>query len=137
MAKHSATLNPNSKMPEYDYSKTFHPTTSSIIKWYQAPMGLDEKYNWGLLTMEEYAEWQKLHQADEENDAEKMAENIACDETAQEFSEDELHVGTFWKNDTESRQNLSSDDYSSFLSENNIDVTNRTAVDIDSLLQEN
>ena len=85
---------------------------SPLIKWYQTSMSYEEKYRLGLLTYAEYQAWQA-----------ELAAQAASDNSSD----------TFWKNDDEIRENISSDDYSDFLSANSIDVSNKTNVDFDSL----
>lgn len=89
--------------------------TGPILKWYQVKMTYEEKARFNLLTYYEYCEWmEELRKAEEEKSTAK----------------------TFWGNDTELRSNVSSDEYEDFLSKNNIDVSNRTAIDFDALVNE-
>ena len=88
---------------------------SPLIKWYQTPMTYEQKYRLGLLTLEEYEEWQR-QLAEEEKAASQPS--------------------TFWGNDDGDRENLASDAYNDFLNANNIDISNNNSVDIDSLLGE-
>jgi len=97
---------------------------SPLIKWYNTSMTYEEKYKLGLLTYPEYLEWQK-----------ELAEEAAKKEAA-ETEATSMHSDTFWQNDTTDRSNISSDEYNDFLNNNNIDVSNKTAVDFDALCGE-
>lgn len=88
---------------------------SPLIKWFHTTMTKEEKYKLGLLSYDEYAEWQK------ELEAEEKPDNTP---------------NTFWKDDTETRDNISQESYEDFLANNSIDVSNKTAVDFDSLFAE-
>lgn len=108
--------------------------STKIIKWYQTKLTYEEKYRFGHLTYPEYIEWQnELYlQYCEEN-------NINPDGTPASESEPEDKAynatsSTFWKDDTSARNNVSSDEYNDFLSENNIDVSNNNTVDVSSIL---
>ncbi len=93
---------------------------SGLIKWYRVDMSYEDKYRFGLLTYQEYQEWMKLLNAESGN---------------VETEDKENESDTFWRNDTEERRNVSSSEYESFLSANNVDVSNRNAVDFDMLSQ--
>lgn len=93
---------------------------SPVLKWYQVKMSYEEKARFNLLTYAELLEWQK----------EMMEE-----QSGQSGSEDKSAVQgkTFWAQDEAERLNVSSNDYESFLAENNIDVSNRNSVSFDEL----
>jgi len=86
---------------------------SPLIKWYQTTMTKEEKFKLGLLTYEEYLEWQ-----------EELARNANGDSD------------TFWRNDDANRENLSKEEYDDFLANNSIDIANKSAVDFDALFAE-
>lgn len=95
---------------------------SPLIKWYQATMSKEEKYKLGLMTYDEYLEWQEeLANAPEE-----------LESADTEGSESVNH--TFWEDDDGDRENLSSDSYSDFLAENGLDISNKNTVNVDELL---
>ena len=96
-----------------------------IIKWYQTNMTYEEKYRFGHITYEEYCAWmyELMNQA--------QSGGGAGDSTP---TADER--GTFWHNDQAERTNLSSNDYNDFLSQNNVDISNRSTVDFDKLASE-
>ncbi len=97
---------------------------SGLIKWYRVEMSYEDKYRFGLLTYQEYLEWMKLLNA-ESGDT----------DTATETATGERMSDTFWRDDTAERKNVSSSEYESFLSTNNVDVSNRNVVDFDMLSQ--
>lgn len=92
-----------------EYTKKYK---SPLIKWYTTNISNEDKLRLGLMTYPEYVAWQQ----------ELMKEAAGA-----------AGSNTFWKDDTEVRENMSTDDYESFLSQNSIDVSNRTAVDFDAL----
>lgn len=87
-----------------------------IIKLYQQKLSYEEKYKLGILTYPEYVQWQQELMEEQEKEKEKSEEG-----------------STFWSADGGNRDNISDDDYNDFLAQNNIDVTNSTYVDFDSL----
>lgn len=92
-----------------------------IIKWYHVKMTYEEKFRFGLLTYPEYCAWMQ-----------ELAEAQGV-----ETSESSSGSGkTFWANDDGERLNVSSEEFSDFLSQNNIDVSNNATVDIAALLAE-
>ena len=95
-----------------------------IIKWYQTNMTYEEKYRFGHITYEEYCAWmyELMNQAQNGSQGDSTP-------TADER-------GTFWHNDRAERTNLSSNDYNDFLSQNNVDISNRSTVDFDKLASE-
>lgn len=106
-----------------------HPVPQKLIKWYEVKMTYEEKYRFGLLTYGEYIEWmQELQDAETVNDTQE----VAC--ASGELTEDDK--GTFWHKDGGERKNVSSGDYTEFLSENHVDVSNRNTVDFDKLATE-
>lgn len=96
-----------------------------IIKWYQTNMTYEEKYRFGHITYEEYCAWMYELM----NQAQSGAGSGDSTPTADER-------GTFWHNDQAERTNLSSNDYNDFLSQNNVDISNRSTVDFDKLASE-
>ncbi|MCR4678234.1 MAG: hypothetical protein K5679_05720 [Lachnospiraceae bacterium] len=96
-----------------------------IIKWYQTNMTYEEKYRFGHITYEEYCAWmyELMNQA--------QSGGGVGDSTP--TADDR---GTFWHNDQAERTNLSSNDYNDFLSQNNVDISNRSTVDFDKLASE-
>ncbi|MBO4617798.1 MAG: hypothetical protein J5717_10610 [Lachnospiraceae bacterium] len=100
-----------------------------IIKWYQTNMTYEEKYRFGHITYEEYCAWMyELMNAQQNGDAQGEGAGGAAP------SADER--GTFWHNDQAERTNISSNDYNDFLSQNNVDISNRSTVDFDKLASE-
>lgn len=87
---------------------------SPLVKWYMTNISNEDKFRLGLMTYPEYLAWQE--------------------ELAREAAGAGGGSDTFWRDDTESRENMSADDYESFLSQNSIDISNRTAVDFDALV---
>ena len=127
---------------------------SPLIKWYQATMTKEEKYKLGMMTVDEYYEWQAELAAEEEA---KKAEEAHSDEkkpdhgklTAyleklvaagpvkdSEDSEEEHKNHTFWEDDDGDRSNMSNDSYAAFLAQNGVDVSNSNTVDFSALLKE-
>lgn len=106
----------NMAPPEYKF-------TGNILKWYNVKMSYEEKYRFGVLTYEEYCAWQYELMC--------MASGTTTQNQADALSEDEH----FWDSDANARLNLSQDDYSSFLANNNIDVSNNTTLNMDELLK--
>lgn len=108
--------------------------STKIIKWYQTKLTYEEKYRFGHLTYPEYIEWQNelyLQYCEENNlnpDGTPASESELGDKAYNATS------STFWKDDTSARNNVSSDEYNDFLSENNIDVSNNNTVDVSSIL---
>lgn len=99
----------------------FRPS-GPIIKWYNVKMTYEEKFRFGLLTYPEYCAWmQEIAEAQNE-EAEKKPSSGGGK--------------TFWANDDGERMNVSADEFSDFLSQNNIDVTNNATVDIAALFDE-
>ncbi len=86
----------------------------TIIKWYQVKMSYEEKYRFGVITYPEFLEWQQ--------------------ELMKEGSEQDT-PNTFWAHDDALRQNVSSADYSSFLNQNNIDISNNTTLNMEEILR--
>ncbi len=86
---------------------------SPVIKWYETKLSYEEKYRFGKLTPQEYMEWMQ--------ELSKKAE-------------EDSH--TFWQNDTEARNNISSSEYEEFLANNHVDIRNDTTVDVEKLLGE-
>lgn len=100
--------------------------SAPIIKWYQTKLTYEDKYRFGHLSVYEYYVWMNELMAKENEDAESESDSVY----------ESNGSSTFWKDDTQERTNVSNDEYASFLSENNIDVSNTTKVDIDSILAE-
>lgn len=105
-------------------------STDTIIKRFWINYSYEEKFRLGIMTPQEYAAWQMelFQKQQEEQEAERAAK--------EEASAAEIEGGTFWANDKAVRMNLSSDDYSKFLAENGLDVTNTTAVDVGQLIRQ-
>ena len=99
-----------------------------IVKWYETEMSIEDKARFNLLTYPEYVQW--VNEQLEKQRAEMGAEG-ACGATGSADGR-----STFWENDTEERTNVDSSEYEAFLDKNNIDVSNRTAVDFDALYAE-
>lgn len=97
-----------------------------VIKWYQTNMTYEEKYRFGHITYEEYCAWMYELMNQAQGDGGGQADSTP--------SADER--GTFWHNDQEARTNISSNDYNDFLSQNNVDISNRSTVDFDKLASE-
>jgi len=105
----------------YDMGPAEYKFTGNILKWYNVKMSYEEKYRFGLLTYEEFCAWQY--------ELMEMAQTGQTDVSAAESDEH------FWDGDTNTRVNLSADDYSTFLETNDIDVSNNTTLDMDELLK--
>lgn len=86
---------------------------SPLIKWYTTNISNEDKFRLGLMTYPEYLAWQE--------------------ELAREVAEADSGSDTFWRGDTGNRENMSEDEYEDFLSQNSIDVSNRTAIDFEAL----
>lgn len=113
--------NINSPFAETKFDKIYnHKYSSPLIKWFQTTMEPEVKYRLGLMTYEEYETWQAELAAEERRRL--RAESGQAD--------------TFWSDDEEARENLSTNDYSDFLSQNGIDVSNKTALDFEALAAE-
>ena len=103
-----------------------------IIKWYNVKMSYEDKYRFGHITYEEYCAW--------------MYELMNTPQVAPEGSDVESAEGnaytasasgnTFWQEDAEKRNNLSSNEYKDFLSSNSVDISNRNTVDFEKLASE-
>ena len=89
-------------------------------------MTYEEKYRFGHITYEEYCAWMYELMNQAQGDGGGQADSTP--------SADER--GTFWHNDQEARTNISSNDYNDFLSQNNVDISNRSTVDFDKLASE-
>lgn len=109
---------------------TFRAPLGNVIKFFQAPMGLAEKAKLGLLTYPEYLEYEEMLKLKEQ---EENGEEIVFEDSEEASPKAPRKNQTFWQNDESERKNMSSDDYSDFLSQNNVDVTNSTAVNFDEL----
>ena len=103
-----------------------------VVKWYNVKMSYEEKYRFGHITYEEYCAWMyelmNNPQGSEDGASEGTSEGGAY--TASSAG------NTFWEGDSEKRNNLSSNDYNDFLSNNSVDVSNRNTVDFDKLASE-
>lgn len=97
-----------------------------VIKWHQVDMSFEDKQRFNLLTYQDIIQ----HQMEEMQAAQAAAQ------PTQETSADTSMDKTFWASDSAERTNLSADEYSDFLAKNGLDVTNRTAVDINSIVEE-
>ena len=72
----------------------------------------------GILSMEEYVAWQ-----------------IQLSQKAQEVQPEQEHIDhTFWERDEKERRNIPENEYEEFLSNNQVDVRNRTTLDMDSII---
>ena len=96
---------------------------SPLIKWYDTNMTKTEKYKFGLMTYDEFVAWQQeLH--------EKMLNGeLDTDDSSTDTSDTGSTNHTFWEDDDGDRENISADDYAAFLAANNIDVSNKNAID--------
>ena len=101
-----------------------------VIKWYQTNMTYEEKYRFGHITYEEYCAWmyELMNQAQAEAQAEAAQESNTQNASGE--------GGTFWHNDQAERTNISSTDYNDFLSQNDVDISNRSTIDFDKLASE-
>lgn len=109
-----------------EYGESSPRITGTIIKWYQVKESYEDKYRFGHMTIQEYNEWmEELKNKAEEEEAKKDGPGTGA--TAGK---------TFWQDDNGKRLNMSSSDYTDFLSQNNINVSNSATVDIESLLNE-
>lgn len=114
-----------------------------VIKRYMINYSYEEKFKLGILTPQEYAAWQYELQEKNSHALEDHGQGVRAitgptveEALSMTAEDDDLSGATFWANGTGDRDNVSNDDYSKFLSENNLDVSNRTAVDFDALLRE-
>lgn len=95
---------------------------SVIIKRFQIDYSLEQKYRLGIMTPPEYAQWVQ------EKEEELRAQNKP--------PKKERKNHTFWEDDGGERKNVSENDFAKFLSENSLDVSNTTAVDVAALIQQ-
>lgn len=102
---------------EKEYSKKYK---SPLIKWYQTELSPEEKFRFGVMTYPEYEEWMN-QLAREAEEAEAATQNDGA---------------TFWANDSEQRNAISTDAYDDFLAQNGLNIDNKTTLDIDALLSE-
>lgn len=117
-------------------------------------MTKEDKFKLGLMGYEEYMEWQEELAEEAARQAELEAMGAAAEEllgeignlgegvsesTESEKPATEKKSGnhTFWEDDDGDRENVSKEEFDNFLAQNSIDVSNSTAIDIDSLLSEN
>ena len=91
---------------------------TTIIKRYQIDYSFEQKYKLGILTGAEYMAWQAQ----------------LYEESLKQQNEKKNH--TFWENDESVRENVSQADYDTFLSVNDLDVSNNAMVDIDAIIRE-
>lgn len=84
------------------------PPKHTVIKRYMINYSYEEKYKLGILTPQEYYQWQ--FELEEKAKAEANSKSS------------EKH--TFWEGEDEPRQNVSDDDYQAFISQNGLDLTN-------------
>lgn len=91
---------------------------SVIIKRYQIDYSLDQKYMLGIMSPQEYAMW--IQEKEEEQ---------------KKKNKPERKNHTFWEDDAGERKNVSDNDFAKFLSENSLDVSNNTTVDVAALIQ--
>ncbi len=105
--------------------------TGPIIKWYQTKLTYKDKYRFGLLTYPEYCDW-AAKDFDENASGYPDDEKKASDDTAESAKSGK----TFWANDSEERTNLSNDDYENFLQNNSIDTSNKSSVDVESIMSQ-
>lgn len=119
------------------YSKPHFPSTP-VIKWYQVKMSYEEKARFNLLTYPEYCQWMmELQEENEKASGKDSKEPVKEERRAWDLeTTTTTSSNTFWKNDDGKRQNLSGDDYEKFLSENCVDVSNKTNLDISDLIQD-
>lgn len=103
-----------------------------IIKWYQTSMTYEEKYRFGHITYEEYCAWmyELMNEAQQNQNREQGPAQ------GQTQAQDRGENITFWHDDSAERTNISSNDYNDFLSQNNVDISNRSTVDFDKLASE-
>ena len=103
--------------------------TGPIIKWYETKLTYKDKYRFGLLSYQEYCDWAAKN-FDENASGYPDDEDTSTKEDTQKPNDGK----TFWANDEEERTNLSHDDYEDFLSNNSIDTSNKSSVDVGSLM---
>lgn len=113
-----------------------------VIKRYMINYSYEEKFKLGILTPQEYAAWQYELQEKNSHALEDSSQGAPAltgptveEALSMTVEEEDFSGATFWANGTGDRNNVSNDDYSKFLSENNLDVTNRTSVDFDALVR--
>ena len=118
---------------------------SPLVKWYQVKLTKRQRYEMGLMSYEEYQEWQEELAAREAaaNEQEQTeSEPVADDETYQisydesRFEQQEPVNHTFWEGEEADRENVSQGSYEQFLQENGIDVSNKNSVDIEKLMED-
>ncbi len=89
-----------------------------VIKRFQIDYSYEQKYKMGILSMEEYVAWQ-----------------IQLSQKAQEAQPKQEHIDhTFWERDEKERRNIPENEYEEFLLNNQVDVRNRTTLDMDSII---
>lgn len=86
-----------------------------VIKWHQVEMTFEEKQRFNLLTYQDIIQ----HQMEEAQ--------------AAQAAEASQVGGTFWQSDTSERKNLSQDEYSAFIEQNDLNLSNSTTMDIGSI----
>lgn len=94
---------------------------SPLIKWYDTNLTKYEKYQWGYMTYDEYVLWQQ------ELLERQQAGELDLDDSSDSDTTSGNH--TFWEDDEGDRENISASDYEAFLAANNIDVSNKNAID--------
>lgn len=95
---------------------------SPLIKWYDTNLTKYEKYKWGYMTYDEYVLWQKeLLEKQQAGELESELDDSSDSNTSGSH--------TFWEDDDGDRENISASDYEAFLAANNIDVSNKNAID--------
>ena len=123
--------------------------TSPLIKWYQATMTKEEKFKLGMMTYEEFNEWQEelaqeeaLKAEEEAAKAESTNEDIKDADNNETSSEESAAISTpestnhtFWEDDTEDRDNLSNASYEEFLKSNGLDVSNKNTVNVEAIME--
>lgn len=92
---------------------------AAVIKRFQIDYSYEQKYKMGILSMEEYVAWQ-----------------IQLSQKAQEAVLPRQDH-TFWEKEKTERLNIPEDEYEEFLEHNQVDVRNRTTVDVDAIINEN
>jgi len=105
---------------------------NAVVKWYNVKMSYEDKYRFGHISYEEYCAWMYELM----NAAQNSAENTGSDTQEGGAYAASASGNTFWQEDSEKRNNLSSNDYNEFLSSNSVDISNRNTVDFDKLASE-
>ena len=113
--------------------------STPLIKWFEATMSRADRYKMGLMSMDEFNEWQEDLAAGKEDEIDAFiigdgAGESAPKDMASEAEEKTNH--TFWEDDDGDRENLDQDSYEAFLAQNGLNVSNMNALDIDSLMQD-